>query len=77
MDYGWLPMAIFLVIVVGVIASVWYAKRNPPSPGLRSVDCAESEADQIFCANGGGDGARPILLCLGKRPASSAASSVP
>jgi len=30
MDFGFLPKAIFIAIVVGVIASVWYAKRNPP-----------------------------------------------
>jgi hypothetical protein len=30
MDFGWLPKAIFIAIVVAVIASVWYVKRNPP-----------------------------------------------
>jgi hypothetical protein len=30
MDFGWLPQAIFGLVVLVVVGSIWWSKRNPP-----------------------------------------------
>jgi hypothetical protein len=35
MEFGWLPKAIFILLVLVVLFSIWYGKRNPPPPEAR------------------------------------------
>lgn len=32
MDFGWGAQLFWVVLVIGVIAAIWYGKRNPPPP---------------------------------------------
>jgi len=32
MDFGWSAQVFWVVVLVGVVGAIWYAKRNPPPP---------------------------------------------
>ena len=32
MDFGWGAQVFWIVVVVGVVAAIWYSKRNQPPP---------------------------------------------